>query len=51
MAIKLPILKHLLISPFTLLSLCISHQMMAMSDFGNILITFGLEAIDMLLKI
>ena len=52
--IKLPTLKHLLISPFALLPLCvfqISSQMMAMSNFGNILITLGLEAINMLLKI
>jgi len=50
--IKLPTLKHLLISLFALLSLCvfqISSQMM--SNFGDILIILGLEAINILLNI
>jgi len=49
----LPILKHLLMRPFTLLLLWtfqISNQMIAISDLGDTLITWSFKATVMLLK-
>ena len=53
-AIKLPILKCLLIIVFALEPFCISHMLIhtiAMSDFGKIFMIFGLDARIILLKI
>ena len=52
-AMKLPTLKHLLISIFVLEPLWtsqISNQTIAMSDFGDTLITLSFDAREMLLK-